>query len=86
MINLAVKATIGRPRPPNALAVIGEDGFSFPSGHTTATTVVGLLSAWMLTHCVHTHRALTHCVHTGRAARAAVWARNSRSCGEVQSN
>jgi len=63
VINLAVKAVIGRPRPPNALAVTGEDGFSFPSGHTTAITVVGVLSAWMLTRWVL----------SGRAARAGVW-------------
>ncbi len=48
MINLTVKWVVSRSRPPEAIAVLGEDGFSFPSGHTTGTTVVWLLSAWMI--------------------------------------
>jgi membrane-associated phospholipid phosphatase len=48
MINLTVKWVVSRSRPPKAIAVLGEDGFSFPSGHTTGSTVVWLLLAWMI--------------------------------------
>ncbi|MGH4000333.1 MAG: phosphatase PAP2 family protein [Pseudonocardiaceae bacterium] len=47
-INLTVKWVVSRSRPPKVIAVLGEDGFSFPSGHTVGTTVVWLLSAWMI--------------------------------------
>ena len=52
MINLTVKGLVSRNRPPVAIAVLGEDGYSFPSGHTTGTTVVWLLSAWMVSRWV----------------------------------
>jgi undecaprenyl-diphosphatase len=52
VINTAVKRLVGRTRPPQLTAVVGEHGYSFPSGHTTGTTVVWLLSAWMLGHWV----------------------------------
>jgi undecaprenyl-diphosphatase len=39
---------VSRSRPPQLTAVLGEHSFSFPSGHTTGTTVVWLLSAWMV--------------------------------------
>lgn len=52
VINTAVKRLVSRTRPPQLTAVLGEHGFSFPSGHTTGTTVVWLLSAWMLVHWV----------------------------------
>jgi len=52
LINTAVKRLVSRTRPPQLTAVLGEHGFSFPSGHTTGTTVVWLLSAWMLVHWV----------------------------------
>jgi undecaprenyl-diphosphatase len=48
VINTAVKHLVSRNRPPLVTAVIGEQGFSFPSGHTTGTTVVWLLTAWMV--------------------------------------
>jgi undecaprenyl-diphosphatase len=47
-----VKHLVGRGRPPRVTAVLGEHGFSFPSGHTTGTTVVWLLSAWMVSRWV----------------------------------
>jgi membrane-associated phospholipid phosphatase len=47
MINMTVKHLVSRNRPPLAEAVAGEQGFSFPSGHTTGTTVVWLLTAWL---------------------------------------
>ncbi|HKS50272.1 MAG TPA: phosphatase PAP2 family protein [Pseudonocardiaceae bacterium] len=48
VINTTVKRMVSRSRPPQLTAVLGEHGFSFPSGHTTGTTVVWLLSAWMV--------------------------------------
>ena len=61
MINLTVKWLVSRSRPPVAIAVLGEDGYSFPSGHTIGTTAVWLLSAWMASRWVirgHTSRDL----------------------------
>jgi membrane-associated phospholipid phosphatase len=61
MINLTVKGLVSRGRPPAAIAVLGEDGYSFPSGHTIGTTAVWLLSAWMVNRWVirgHTSRDL----------------------------
>ena len=61
MINLAVKGLVSRSRPPAAIAVLGADGYSFPSGHTIGTTAVWLLSAWMVSRWVirgHTSRDL----------------------------
>ncbi|MGH3936315.1 MAG: phosphatase PAP2 family protein [Pseudonocardiaceae bacterium] len=63
MINVTVKWVVSRGRPPVAIAVLGEDGYSFPSGHTTGTTVVWLLVAWMVSRWV---------VHS-RASRDMVW-------------
>jgi undecaprenyl-diphosphatase len=48
VINTTVKRMVSRSRPPQLTAVLGEHSFSFPSGHTTGTTVVWLLSAWMV--------------------------------------
>jgi membrane-associated phospholipid phosphatase len=64
VINTAVKSAVSRTRPPLITAVLGAHGYSFPSGHTTGTTVVWLLSAWMIGHWVI----------SGRVARVAVWA------------
>lgn len=63
LINMTVKLLVSRSRPPAELAVLGEHGFSFPSGHTVGTTVVWLLSAWLIS------RALLN----GLAVRFAVW-------------
>ncbi|HET9256621.1 MAG TPA: phosphatase PAP2 family protein [Pseudonocardiaceae bacterium] len=57
LLNTALKHLVGRRRPPPITAVVGEHGYSFPSGHTTGTTVVWLLSAWMAGHWVITRRA-----------------------------
>ncbi|MDQ4010212.1 MAG: phosphatase PAP2 family protein [Actinomycetota bacterium] len=65
MINLSVKWLVSRNRPPVAIAVLGEDGFSFPSGHTTGTTVVWLLSAWMVSRWVIRGRVVQDMVWTG---------------------
>jgi membrane-associated phospholipid phosphatase len=62
VINTAVKDLVSRSRPPLATTVIGAQGFSFPSGHTTGTTVVWLLSAWMVGRVIGP-----------RAGRVAVW-------------
>src|SRR5262245_35715352 len=50
LINMTVKRLVSRSRPPETIAVLGEHGFSFPSGHTVGTTVVWLLSAWLISH------------------------------------
>lgn len=47
-----VKVVVGRDRPPAAAAMVAEDGYSFPSGHASASTVVVALTAWMLTRWV----------------------------------
>jgi membrane-associated phospholipid phosphatase len=65
VINMTVKRLIGRGRPPLATAVLNEQGFSFPSGHTVGTTVVWLLSAWMVGHWVISRRAVQVAVWTG---------------------
>jgi membrane-associated phospholipid phosphatase len=64
VINTVVKRSVSRTRPPEITAVLGAHGFSFPSGHTTGTTVVWLLSAWMIGHWVIGRRA----------ARITLWA------------
>jgi undecaprenyl-diphosphatase len=51
-INTTIKHVVGRSRPPQVTAVLGEHGFSFPSGHTTGTTVVWMLLAWMVNRWV----------------------------------
>ncbi|MGH3697585.1 MAG: phosphatase PAP2 family protein [Pseudonocardiaceae bacterium] len=68
VINKTVKLLVGRSRPPAAAAVLGEDGFSFPSGHTIGTTVVWLLSAWLISRGVRNGRVISR-----RTVRIAVW-------------
>jgi membrane-associated phospholipid phosphatase len=63
LINMTVKRLVSRSRPPEELAVLGEHSFSFPSGHTVGTTVVWLLSAWLIS------RVLIYRL----AARITVW-------------
>ena len=65
VINMTVKRLVSRDRPPLATAVLGEQGFSFPSGHTVGTTVVWLLSAWMVGHWVIGRRAVQVAVWIG---------------------
>lgn len=65
VINTAVKRLVSRSRPPQLTAVLGEHGFSFPSGHTTGTTAVWLLLAWMIGHWVIGRRAGRVMVWTG---------------------
>jgi undecaprenyl-diphosphatase len=60
---LATKTVVGRSRPPSVFALTREDGFSFPSGHTTGTAAAAVLCAWMLTHWLI----------RGWTARVAVW-------------
>jgi membrane-associated phospholipid phosphatase len=64
VINTAVKSLVSRTRPPLITAVLGAHGYSFPSGHTTGTTVVWLLSAWMIGHWMISRRI----------ARVTLWA------------
>ncbi len=40
---VVAKAVVGRSRPASPIAVITEDGFSFPSGHATGTVAVAVL-------------------------------------------
>ncbi|SBS76831.1 PAP2 superfamily protein [uncultured Mycobacterium sp.] len=61
---VVAKWVVGRTRPPSWIAVIVEDGFSFPSGHATGTFTVAVLGAWM------TSRWVLH----DWAARVALWA------------
>lgn len=68
MINTTVKQLVSRSRPPATAAVLGEHGFSFPSGHTVGTTVVWLLSAWLISRGVKSDRVISR-----RAVRIAVW-------------
>jgi len=72
VINTVVKRLVSRTRPPQLTAVLGEHGFSFPSGHTTGTTVVWLLSAWMLVHWVIGRRVGRVVVWTGALLMIAV--------------
>ena len=39
----ALKALFGRPRPPDAAALITAEGFSYPSGHMTAPTIAAVM-------------------------------------------
>ncbi|MGH3898924.1 MAG: phosphatase PAP2 family protein [Pseudonocardiaceae bacterium] len=64
-IHMTVKQLVSRDRPPLATAVLGEQGYSFPSGHTVGTTVVWLLAAWMVSHWVIGRRAVRGAVWTG---------------------
>jgi len=43
------KFLVGRARPPLPFALVAADGYSFPSGHATATAAIAVLCAWMLT-------------------------------------
>jgi membrane-associated phospholipid phosphatase len=45
---VVAKALVIRDRPHISLAVLAEDGFSFPSGHAAGSAAIALLSAWML--------------------------------------
>lgn len=65
VINMTVKRLVSRDRPPLATAVLDAQGFSFPSGHTVGTTVVWLLTAWMVSHWVIGRRAVRVTVWTG---------------------
>ncbi|MGH3825499.1 MAG: phosphatase PAP2 family protein [Pseudonocardiaceae bacterium] len=68
LINMVVKLLVSRSRPPEEVAVLGEHGFSFPSGHTVGTTVVWLLSAWLISHVLIDRRLINRL-----AVRIAVW-------------
>ncbi|MGH8917199.1 MAG: phosphatase PAP2 family protein, partial [Actinomycetes bacterium] len=65
LINMTVKRLVGRGRPPLATAMLDEQGFSFPSGHTVGTTVVWLLLAWMAGQWVIGRRTVQIAVWTG---------------------
>jgi undecaprenyl-diphosphatase len=64
VVMVAAKVAVGRSRPPSLIAVIVEDGFSFPSGHSTGSFALAVLGAWMIGRWV---------LH-GWAARVALWA------------
>ncbi|MEV2226038.1 phosphatase PAP2 family protein [Nocardia vinacea] len=40
---------MGRRRPPSHYQVVAVEGYSFPSGHATGVSVIGIISAWLLT-------------------------------------
>ena len=48
VVLVAAKHVVGRTRPPSWIAAITEDGFSFPSGHSTGAFALAVLGAWML--------------------------------------
>lgn len=64
VVLVVAKYVVGRTRPPSWIAVIVEDGFSFPSGHATGSFGVAVLVSWMIGRWVL--RAW--------AARVALWA------------
>ncbi|OYN79322.1 phosphatase PAP2 family protein [Mycolicibacterium sphagni] len=64
VVLVVAKVVVGRTRPPSWIAVIVEDGFSFPSGHATGSFGVAVLVSWMVGHWLL--RAWT--------ARVALWA------------
>jgi len=39
LLRLTINQAVGRPRPPDALHLVGAGGFTFPSGHTTTATL-----------------------------------------------
>ncbi|MGH4008248.1 MAG: phosphatase PAP2 family protein [Pseudonocardiaceae bacterium] len=65
VINMTVKQLVSRDRPSLANAVLGAQGFSFPSGHAVGTTVVWLLLAWMVGHWMIRRRAVQIAAWTG---------------------
>jgi len=40
LLTVAAKTLVGRPRPPAATALVGANGFAFPSGHALNTTAI----------------------------------------------
>jgi len=64
VVLVVAKYVVGRTRPPSWIAVITEDGFSFPSGHATGSFGVAVLVSW----------TIGHWVLRGWAARVALWA------------
>jgi membrane-associated phospholipid phosphatase len=49
VVIVVAKALVIRDRPHISVAVLAEDGYSFPSGHATGAAAIALFSAWMLT-------------------------------------
>jgi undecaprenyl-diphosphatase len=64
VVLVVAKYVVGRTRPPSWIAVIVEDGFSFPSGHATGSFGVAVLVSWMISRWVL----------SAWAARVALWA------------
>jgi undecaprenyl-diphosphatase len=52
VVMVAAKLVVGRTRPPSPIAVIVEDGFSFPSGHATGAFTFAVLGAWIISRWV----------------------------------
>lgn len=48
VVLVVAKWVVGRSRPPSWIAVIVEDGFSFPSGHATGSFAVAVLVTWLV--------------------------------------
>ncbi|WUI67616.1 hypothetical protein OHQ90_34650 [Nocardia sp. NBC_00403] len=46
---LIVKLVVVRPRPPLHYRAVAVEGYSFPSGHAIGVSVIGIISAWLLT-------------------------------------
>ncbi|MBP7837371.1 phosphatase PAP2 family protein [Candidatus Saccharibacteria bacterium] len=49
-LNIIFKLIFARPRPTPALALIVEDGFSFPSGHAMAAAVLAVIVILLIRH------------------------------------
>ena len=73
LVLVVAKVMVGRTRPPSWIAVIVEDGFSFPSGHATGAFGVAILVAWMLGRWVV----------RGWAARVSLWATAFAAAGLI---
>lgn len=49
LVIVVAKVLVIRNRPHASVAVLAEDGYSFPSGHAAGTSAIALFSAWLLT-------------------------------------
>ncbi|MGI6736851.1 MAG: phosphatase PAP2 family protein [Anaerovoracaceae bacterium] len=58
LFRLGIKAVVQRPRPPEALRMVSEHSYSFPSGHAiTSFAVYGLLAVLLISTQVRLTRA-----------------------------
>lgn len=50
LLNIGIKALVQRPRPDEAIRLVTESGFSFPSGHSMAAMAFFGLIVWLVWH------------------------------------